>query len=163
MKTKTWLTTLVIGAICQFAPQASHAQDIDSFAPVVVKDRSRSRHQERFARRNGNSRHLQQGNDGSIMELVFRLEGFGPRIGRKAALRSRPQNVRVEGETGAQQNLRLLDQQSALSWVPRHARTPSIALFAGVSDQVQLARDYPETAPNVGRLAFFAPAVNLAG
>ena len=37
MKTKTWLTTLVIGAICQFAPQASHAQDIDSFAPVVVK------------------------------------------------------------------------------------------------------------------------------
>jgi len=37
MKTKTWLTTLVIGAICQFAPPASHAQDIDSFAPVVVK------------------------------------------------------------------------------------------------------------------------------
>ena len=37
MKTKTWFTTLVIGALCQFAPQISRAQDIDSFAPVVVK------------------------------------------------------------------------------------------------------------------------------
>jgi RNA polymerase sigma-70 factor (ECF subfamily) len=37
MKTKTLLTTLVIGAICQFAPQLCRAQDIDSMAPVVVK------------------------------------------------------------------------------------------------------------------------------
>ncbi len=37
MKTKTLLTTLIIGAICQFAPQFCQAQDIDSMAPVVVK------------------------------------------------------------------------------------------------------------------------------
>ena len=37
MKTKTLLTTLVIGAICQFAPQTTRAQDVDSIAPVVVK------------------------------------------------------------------------------------------------------------------------------
>ena len=37
MKAKTLLTTLVIGAICQFAPQVSRAQDVDSIAPVVVK------------------------------------------------------------------------------------------------------------------------------
>jgi hypothetical protein len=37
MKTKIVLATLVIGAICQFAPQTSHAQDVDSIAPVVVK------------------------------------------------------------------------------------------------------------------------------
>jgi hypothetical protein len=37
MKTNTLLTTLVIGAACQFAPQNSRAQDIDNFAPVVVK------------------------------------------------------------------------------------------------------------------------------
>jgi RNA polymerase sigma-70 factor (ECF subfamily) len=37
MKTKTLLTTLMIGAICQFAPQICHAQDVDSMAPVVVK------------------------------------------------------------------------------------------------------------------------------
>ena len=37
MKTKIVLTTLAIGAICQFAPQTSHAQDVDSIAPVVVK------------------------------------------------------------------------------------------------------------------------------
>jgi hypothetical protein len=37
MKTKTLLITLVLGALCQFAPQTSRAQDIDSFAPVVVK------------------------------------------------------------------------------------------------------------------------------
>ena len=37
MKTKTLLTTLIIGAICQFAPQVSRAQDVDSMAPVVVK------------------------------------------------------------------------------------------------------------------------------
>jgi Bacterial Ig-like domain len=37
MKTKALLTTLVIGAICQFAPQVSRAQDVDSMAPVVVK------------------------------------------------------------------------------------------------------------------------------
>jgi hypothetical protein len=37
MKTKTVLATLVIGAICQFAPQTSFAQDVDSIAPVVVK------------------------------------------------------------------------------------------------------------------------------
>jgi hypothetical protein len=37
MKTKTLLTTLVIGAVCQFVPQTSSAQDVDSIAPVVVK------------------------------------------------------------------------------------------------------------------------------
>ena len=37
MKTKTVLATLVIGAICQFAPQTGHAQDVDSIAPVVVR------------------------------------------------------------------------------------------------------------------------------
>ena len=37
MKTKTLLTTLTIGAICQFAPQTGRAQDVDSMAPVVVK------------------------------------------------------------------------------------------------------------------------------
>jgi len=37
MKTKTLLTTVVIGAICQFAPQTTRAQDVDSIAPVVVK------------------------------------------------------------------------------------------------------------------------------
>lgn len=37
MKTKTLLTTLMIGAACQFAPHMSLAQDVDSVAPVVVK------------------------------------------------------------------------------------------------------------------------------
>ncbi len=37
MKTKTLLTTLVIGAACQFAPQIGRAQSVDSIAPVVVK------------------------------------------------------------------------------------------------------------------------------
>jgi len=37
MKTKTLLTTLVIGAICQIAPQLCRAQDVASMAPVVVK------------------------------------------------------------------------------------------------------------------------------
>jgi RNA polymerase sigma-70 factor (ECF subfamily) len=37
MKTKILLITLIVGATCQFAPQASRAQDIDSMAPVVVK------------------------------------------------------------------------------------------------------------------------------
>ena len=40
MKTKTWLTTLVIGALFQFAPQTSRAQEIhsiDPMPPVVVK------------------------------------------------------------------------------------------------------------------------------
>jgi Bacterial Ig-like domain len=37
MRTKTLLTTLVIGAICQFAPQTTRAQDVDSIAPVVVR------------------------------------------------------------------------------------------------------------------------------
>jgi len=37
MKTKTLPTTVVIGAICQFAPQTTRAQDVDSIAPVVVK------------------------------------------------------------------------------------------------------------------------------
>jgi hypothetical protein len=37
MKTKTLLTSLVIGAICQFAPQFCSAQDVASMAPVVVK------------------------------------------------------------------------------------------------------------------------------
>ena len=37
MKTKTLLNTLLIGAICQFAPQFCSAQDVASMAPVVVK------------------------------------------------------------------------------------------------------------------------------
>jgi hypothetical protein len=37
MKTKSLLTTLIIGAICQCAPLVCQAQDIDSMAPVVVK------------------------------------------------------------------------------------------------------------------------------
>lgn len=37
MKTTALLTALTIGAACQFAPQNSMAQDIDNFAPVVVK------------------------------------------------------------------------------------------------------------------------------
>ena len=37
MKTKTLLTTLIIGAACQFVPQTSHAQNIDAMPPVVVK------------------------------------------------------------------------------------------------------------------------------
>ncbi len=39
MKTQTLLTTLIIGAVCQFAPQTTRAQavDIDALAPVVVK------------------------------------------------------------------------------------------------------------------------------
>ncbi|HEV2437932.1 MAG TPA: Ig-like domain-containing protein [Verrucomicrobiae bacterium] len=37
MKTKTLFTSLLIGAICQFAPQTTRAQDVDSIAPVVVK------------------------------------------------------------------------------------------------------------------------------
>jgi hypothetical protein len=37
MKIKTLLTALLIGAVCQFAPQTSRAQDIDSMPPVVVK------------------------------------------------------------------------------------------------------------------------------
>ena len=37
MKTKTLLTTLIISALCQWAPQIGRAQDVDSTAPVVVK------------------------------------------------------------------------------------------------------------------------------
>ena len=37
MKTKTLFITLIIGAICQFAPQFGQAQDVASMAPVVVK------------------------------------------------------------------------------------------------------------------------------
>lgn len=37
MKIKTLLAALLLGAACQFAPQTTHAQDIDSIAPVVVK------------------------------------------------------------------------------------------------------------------------------
>lgn len=39
MKIKTLLGVLLIGAVCQFAPQISRAQDkdIDSMPPVVVK------------------------------------------------------------------------------------------------------------------------------
>jgi hypothetical protein len=37
MKTKILLTSLIISAVCQFASQNSRAQDIDNFAPVVVK------------------------------------------------------------------------------------------------------------------------------
>ena len=34
---KTLLATLMAGALCQFAPQVSRGQDINSIAPVVVK------------------------------------------------------------------------------------------------------------------------------
>lgn len=37
MKTKTLLTTLILGAICQLALPICQAQSIDSMAPVVVK------------------------------------------------------------------------------------------------------------------------------
>jgi hypothetical protein len=37
MKINTLLAALLFGAACQFAPQTSRAQDIDSIAPVVVK------------------------------------------------------------------------------------------------------------------------------
>ncbi|HTR42900.1 MAG TPA: Ig-like domain-containing protein [Pseudomonadales bacterium] len=37
MKTKSFLTALLIGAVCQLAPQSVRAQDLDSIAPVVVK------------------------------------------------------------------------------------------------------------------------------
>lgn len=37
MKTTTFLTTVVVGAFCYFAPNSIHAQDLDSIAPVVVK------------------------------------------------------------------------------------------------------------------------------
>jgi len=37
MKTKLLLTSILIGVACGFALQRSSAQDIDSFAPVVVK------------------------------------------------------------------------------------------------------------------------------
>jgi hypothetical protein len=37
MKTKTLLTTLLIGAAFQFAPHKTCGQDIDNFVPVVVK------------------------------------------------------------------------------------------------------------------------------
>jgi Bacterial Ig-like domain len=37
IKTLTILPALLIGLLCQFAPQTSRAQDIDSVAPVVVK------------------------------------------------------------------------------------------------------------------------------
>ena len=37
MKTKLLLTSLIIGALGQFAPATVRAQDVDSMAPVVVK------------------------------------------------------------------------------------------------------------------------------
>ena len=37
MRTTKLLLTLIIGAVCQFVPQLGHAQDINNFAPVVVK------------------------------------------------------------------------------------------------------------------------------
>ena len=37
MHAKTLIATIALGAACQLAPQLSSAQDIDSFAPVVVK------------------------------------------------------------------------------------------------------------------------------
>lgn len=37
MKTAALLTTLLIGAACQFKPQTTSAQDIDSMPPVIVK------------------------------------------------------------------------------------------------------------------------------
>lgn len=37
MKIKSLSAILILGAVCWIAPQASRAQDIDNFAPVVVK------------------------------------------------------------------------------------------------------------------------------
>ncbi|HEY1788687.1 MAG TPA: Ig-like domain-containing protein [Verrucomicrobiae bacterium] len=37
MKIKPLLTALLLGIVCQFAPQTTVAQDIDSMPPVVVK------------------------------------------------------------------------------------------------------------------------------
>jgi hypothetical protein len=37
MKAKAFLTTLLVGAACHFAPQISRALDIDVLPPVVVK------------------------------------------------------------------------------------------------------------------------------
>jgi RNA polymerase sigma-70 factor (ECF subfamily) len=37
MKSKTLLACLIMGAVCQFPPHTSQAQDIDSMPPVVVK------------------------------------------------------------------------------------------------------------------------------
>jgi hypothetical protein len=37
MKTKTFIMTAIVGAVFQFAPSLTHGQDIDNFAPVVVK------------------------------------------------------------------------------------------------------------------------------
>jgi len=37
MKIKTWLAILAVAALGNFTPRSSHAQDIDSIAPVVVK------------------------------------------------------------------------------------------------------------------------------
>jgi hypothetical protein len=37
MKIKTILVTTLVGAVCWLAPQTSRAQDIENFAPVVVK------------------------------------------------------------------------------------------------------------------------------
>lgn len=37
MKTKTWLTLMAVTAFSSMAPLLGHAQDIDAFAPVVVK------------------------------------------------------------------------------------------------------------------------------
>lgn len=37
MKTKTFLITALLGALCQFAPQLSRAEDIDAMPPVVIK------------------------------------------------------------------------------------------------------------------------------
>ena len=37
MKIKTWLAILAVAVLCDFTPRTSHAQDIDSIAPVVVK------------------------------------------------------------------------------------------------------------------------------
>ncbi|MGO8838638.1 MAG: Ig-like domain-containing protein [Limisphaerales bacterium] len=37
MKTKTLLTTVILGALCTLGATTARAQDIDSMAPVVVK------------------------------------------------------------------------------------------------------------------------------
>ena len=37
MKTSALVTTVVLGALCQFAPQFARAQNMNSTAPVVVK------------------------------------------------------------------------------------------------------------------------------
>ena len=89
MKTKALLPTLVIGAICQFAPQICQAQDVDSMAPVVVKTVPEAGNKDVAPGEMEIQRHLQQGHDGPILDLEHRVEGFRRDESREASLRHR--------------------------------------------------------------------------